>query len=293
MKGRINAQLDPPTPKSIADDQLALLDGVALSDEVVLEAENLVMQTAFLRSRPKPISLLLIGKPGIGKSRLLSCLEKIAEVSYANDITPKHLVKFLEEVKKGEKKYLVIPDYTSCLSHSKATQKTLNAILRGMTEEGISSLKAYQLEFESDFPVRAGLITATTSSSYREFAVNWKKTGFLSRLLPFSFTHSYETRARILDEIDAKKADIIGSIKLRVERKPKNVVCDPALLSQLRAYSELLSKETASEPYRHQIQLTSLPEAAAVLRGSSRVEQQDVETIHRLSNWINYDFKEL
>ncbi|MCJ7761273.1 hypothetical protein MUP59_09075, partial [Candidatus Bathyarchaeota archaeon] len=70
-----------------------------------------------------------------------------------------------------------------------------------MTEEGVINLSDYHLEFKADKPVRAGLITATTNSSYEEFKRSWKGTGFLSRLLPFSFSHSVATTCRIMDNI--------------------------------------------------------------------------------------------
>jgi hypothetical protein len=105
-------------------------------------------------------------------------------ISYVNDITPKYLVEFLEKAGRGEKKILAIPDFANCMSHGKTTRTTLVAVLRSMTEEGVVDLSDYDLEFKSDAPVRAGLITAITQSSYQEFNRTWKSTGFLSGLLP-------------------------------------------------------------------------------------------------------------
>jgi Mg-chelatase subunit ChlI len=39
--------------------------------------------------------------------------------------------------------------------------------------------------------------------------------------------------------------------------------------------------------------LNSITEALAVLRGKREVTQDDIDTIAELSNWINYEFKEL
>lgn len=98
-------QSDPVTSKSNSIYQGSFLGQVTHSDKPILLLENLVIQTAYLKSCPKPISLLLIGQAGIGKSRLLSPLAKLREVSYVNDITPKYLVEFLEKIKRGEKKF--------------------------------------------------------------------------------------------------------------------------------------------------------------------------------------------
>jgi hypothetical protein len=38
---------------------------------------------------------------------------------------------------------------------------------------------------------------------------------------------------------------------------------------------------------------THLTETLAVLRGDIEIKQEDIDTVAMLSNWINYDFKEL
>ena len=286
-------QSDPLTSKSNPVYKGCFFGEVTHSDYPILLMENLVLQTAYLKSCPKPLSLLLVGKPGIGKSRLLSPLAKLKEVSYVNDITPKYLVAFLEKVKNGEKKFLAVPDFTNCMSHGKNTRNTLVAVLRSMTEEGVVDLSSYHLEFKAEKPVRAGLITATTNSSYREFNRAWKGTGFLSRLLPFSFSHSVATTEGIMNTIDSGKPDTIEKVKFELKRKPKEIVCPEILLRQLRVYEEMLSKSTGSLPYRQQIQLNSITEALAILRGKSEITQEDIDTVAWLSKWINYDFKEL
>jgi hypothetical protein len=224
---------------------------------------------------------------------LISPLRKLKEVSYVNDITPKYLVDFLEKVKKCEKKFLVVPDFTNCMSHGKSTRNTLVAVLRSMTEEGVVDLSSYHLEFKADKPVNAGLITATTSSSFGDFHRAWKETGFLSRLLPFSFSHCVATTKGIMDAIDSRKADPIEDVKFSVVRKPKTVACPEILLRQLRVCEELLSRSTGSLPYRQQVQLNAITEALATLKGESVVTQEDIDIVVWLSKWINYDFKEL
>lgn len=293
MNFQMESQGDPLTSKSNPDMYGSFFSDVTHSDRPVLLMINLVLQTAYLKSCPKPLSLLLLGKPGIGKSRLLSPLAKVKEVSYVNDITPKYLVEFLGKARSGEKRFLAVPDFTNCMSHGKNTRNTLVAVLRSMTEEGVVDLSDYHLEFKSDKPVRAGLITATTHSSYEVFKRQWKNTGFLSRLLPFSFSHSVATTKKIMCSIDAKSLDMIETVKFQIRKRPRTVNCPESLLRQLHAYEELLSKSTGSLPYRHQIQLIAVTEALAVLRGGKQVTQEDIDAVAWLSNWINYDFKEL
>ena len=137
------------------------------------------------------------------------------------------------------------------------------------------------------------MITAVTNSSYLEFRRAWKGSGFLSRLLPFSFSHSVNTTRKIMDYIDAKRPDPINNVKFIVKRRPKAVTCPESMLRQLRVVEELLSKSTDSYPYRHQIQLNAITEALAVLRGDTEIRQDDIDCVSKFSKWINYDFKEV
>lgn len=240
--GEVNPLISKSNPELESD----FFEGVTPSEKRILVTINLVLQTAFLKSNPKPISLLLVGRPGLGKSRLLPPLSRLGFVSYVNDITPTYLVDFLEKVKRKEKRFLVIPDFTNCMSHGKSTRTTLVALLRSMTEEGVKDLSDYHLEFKADVPARAGLITAITASTHQDYARAWKSTGFLSRLLPFSFTHSTTTESSIRDSIDAKLPDLLEKVRFKVEHHPPSVICPTHLLRQLRAYQDILSKSTDS-----------------------------------------------
>lgn len=261
-----------------------------LFDVIPLLTENLILQTAYLKSYKKPISLLLLGKAGLGKSRLFIPLMKLDNVSYVNDITPKYLVEFLEKVKRGEKNCLAIPDFIHCTSHAIATRTVLTSILRSMTEEGVKDLSDYHLEFKNDKPIKASLITAITRASYGEFAKEWKKVGFLSRLLPFSYNHSPFTVNAIREFLEQRKPDPIYKVKLRIVKNPPEIEIPYHLLKQLHAYEELLGKSTNSTPYRAVIQLVSLTEALAVLKGETVATQEDVDVISFLCQWLNYNF---
>ena len=96
-----------------------------------------------------------------------------------------------------------------------------------------------------------------------------------------------------MGDIDARIPDSIDNFKFKVVRKSKMVVCPELMLRQLRAYEELLSSSSGSLPYRPPIQLNSITEVLVVLNGKKEVSQDKIDVIAELSNWINYDFKEL
>ena len=259
---------------------------------------NLVLQSAFMQPfrspRYKPLSLLLIGIAGTGKSRLLQPLRKLKSVTYLDDATPKYLVKFLEQAKTGRKRFLVFPDFLNLTtSHGQKTKATSTAILRTMMEDGVTDLSDYGLEFSSKFPVKAGLITATTTGSFQEFRERWKTTGFLSRLIPFSFKHSTLTQARIIGNLENKVPDMMLIYPYTINKKPSSIKTSPVLLHQLSVYGEVLGKETRAMPYRADIQLHTLAEALAIIENANELTQEHVDRIVNLLRYVNYDFNDI
>jgi hypothetical protein len=259
---------------------------------------NLILQSGWMRSyrdrKYKPLSLLFIGIAGTGKSRLLQTLRPLKFVAYLDDVTPKYLVEFLKKAQKGKKRFLIIPDFLNVTSsHGQKTKGTTISILRTMIEDGVTDLSDFGLEFSSKFPVKAGLITATTTGSFQEFMEHWKTTGFLSRLIPFSFTHSTATQQQIIRNIENKVPDTIQDHVYKIEKNPQPVRTSPVLLHQLSIYSQTLGKETRSMPYRASIQLHTLAEMLAVIDGSYVLAQKHVDKIVELLHYVNYDFNDI
>ena len=259
---------------------------------------NLVLQSAFMKpfKSPdyKPLSLLLIGIAGTGKSRLIKTLQKLRFVAYLDDATPTYLVKFLEKAKTGKKRFLVFPDFLNLTtSHGQKTKGTSMAILRSMIEDGVIDLSDYHLEFQSKFQVKAGLITATTTGSIQEFMERWKTTGFLSRLIPFSFKHSTATQAKIISSLENKIQDSIRNREYILNKHPSPIKTSPVLLHQLSIYGEALGKETRAMPYRADIQLHTLAEALAIIENSNELTQEHVDRIVNLLHYVNYDFNDI
>jgi hypothetical protein len=267
-------------------------------DEIATLMINLILQSAYMKPfrspQYKPLSLLLIGIAGLGKSRLLQTVRKVKFVTYLDDATPTYLVKFLEKAKTGKKRFLVFPDFLNLTtSHGQKTKGTSMAILRSMIEDGITDLSDFGLKFESKFPVKAGLITATTIGSFQEFMEHWKTTGFLSRLIPFSFTHSTATQTEIISNLENKIQDTLRNHKYIINKNPQPVKTSPILLHQLSVYGEVLGVKTRAMPYRADIQLHTLAEALAIIEGSSVLRQKHVDRIVELLHYVNYDFNDI
>lgn len=263
-------------------------------EKIIFDYLELMLQTGYLKGR-NPLSTIFIAPPGIGKSRLLFRTKNLKYVSYNDDMTPKYIVKFLNEVDKGELRFLIIPDYNIMTSgHQEHTRATYQGILRQGMEGGISNLADYGLEFSSKSKsglTKFGLITAITTESYNENMYYWRATGFLSRLIPFSFNHTEYTKDKIQNDIINKNLPI--KLKFNINKKLYGIENSPDLLRQLKPYEEILSLKSHSLPYRQTLQLNTLVEASCSLRRGIKIEQKDVDKIIELCRYINYDMVEI
>jgi hypothetical protein len=246
---------------------------------------NLVIQTGFIPNT-KMLSTLLITKAGLGKTSKLDVLRQYDFIKYTLDITPKHLADFLDDVQDNKVKFLVLPDYIATLGHAKKTIELARTIFRGMIEEGISAVDIFGMERKFKFPIKAGLISGITPEYYNENTRVWKSDGFLSRFLPFSYSHSNESKMKIMDNI-RDKIDTIQNYKMKLRTKD---VIEPIRTKEIDNEIKLMAYgmlQPNDPPYRTYIQLIALCNASAVLRDSEQIEKPDIDLVTLLSNYIN------
>jgi hypothetical protein len=254
-------------------------------DWIPLTFLNLVLQTAFIPNT-KMLSALLIAPAGGGKTIKLELLSKFDFVKYTHDITPKHLMTFLDEVDRERLKYLVIPDYISTLGHSKRTVELARGIFRSMVEEGIKDIDVFGMDRHFQKKLKAGLVSGITPEYFNQNSRVWKNDGFLSRFLPFSYSHSPKTVEKILVNIRDKK-DTINTFKITVKKKAKEPSRKEDIDTKIKLISYELLENKGELPYRRYQQLVALCNASAVMRDSTTVENRDVELVRNLAGYVN------
>lgn len=253
-------------------------------DIVPLLFLNLVVQSAFI-PETKTLSALFVARAGLGKTIKLEHLRKLKFVYYTVDITPKHLIQFFEKVNRGEKKFLVIPDYITTMGHAKKTKDLLRGHLRAMMEEGVKDSDAYGVEYHFDKILKAGIISAITPEYFEGSSRIWKADGFLSRLIPFSYSHSPETQEIVLTNI-RDKINTIKDFEFEIKRK----VHQPPTRNReidLEIKNMALEMAEGNPPYRPYQQILALCNSSAVLRDSKTVEQNDIKLIRSMLTFVN------
>jgi hypothetical protein len=257
-----------------------------LFDKPTVTFINLVLQSAFIPNA-KILSTLLITLPSLGKTTYLELTQNLEFVHFTNDLSPKPLFDFLDEVEKGRKRFLVIPDFINTLSHSKNTVDNTRSILRSMIEEGFKSSDFYGMQRDYDHPVKAGMISGITVDKINENTGKWKSDGFYSRLLPWSYSHSPATSQTIVkDKLDGARP--IKEIRFKINKNPIEPTLDELMKEKVKNLAYQITQDKyVGAVYRPIEQVLSLVRANAIMRDSDKVENIDIEDVLVLSQWIN------
>lgn len=255
-------------------------------DKPTIDFINLCLQSAYVPNS-KILSALLITLPSLGKTSYLELTQVLDFVHFTNDISPKPLFDFLDDVERGKKKFLVIPDFINTLSHSKNTVDNTRSILRSMIEEGFTSSDFFGMQRNYREPVKAGLLSGITVDKANENTGKWKADGFYSRLLPWSYSHSMTTQDSIVkDKLDGNKP--LRVIKFKIDKNPKEPILDELAKEKVKNIAlQIIQDKYLGAIYRPLEQVLSLVKSSAILRGSDKVEQVDIDKVLGLAQWIN------
>jgi len=259
--------------------------------EPLADMITLTLYTAYVKSIPKPNSLLVIAQPESGKTEILKKFIPNKNVAYLSDVTAFGLERdYLPKIEAGEIRHIVIPDLLKPLSRKESTVKTFTTSMNALIEEGLASSSTYATRRTSEKHVKCGLVTAITGKELRNQRHNWGRIGFLSRIVPFSYSYSIESVKKIFDYILG--LDYLKEHDIELKRIPKQ---DKQIRLPLRYARAILpsaasiAKAQHAYGFRLQKQFQALLQASALERGRSVVNSRDVDRLLHLMNWVNFD----
>lgn len=267
------------------------------------ELVELVLFSAYLKDTP-PLSALLTAPVGSGKTDLLKEFSHNRGIAQVTDCTAYGILRdFGEKIKNREVRHLFIYDLLQPISKQKSTSQTFIAFMNSLLEEGVTGIHTFYFSQgweKFDGGLRCGLVTAVPiedlMNPWRQYT--WAKMGFLSRLLPISYSHDQVTQIKISQNIAEKPKQAFKSrqIILNFPSELIEVADDTKLNGKLVPYAiETSSMKTMSGkkvpmlPYRKQKQLQTLMKANALKNGRCEVTEEDYLKIVSLIPHINLD----
>lgn len=163
-----------------------------------------------------PISVLMVARPGAGKSKTIIAYEA-PSLHLVNDMTTSGLLERMERDREQKIRHILLPDMNAVLSHKGSTSDLFFGNLLALMSEGTTRIDDGRQQKEiPHLPV--GMITAATPGMYEANVKKWDKSGLKRRFLPVFYDYTVETRQKInagirqgavtLQQLTKKKLDL-------------------------------------------------------------------------------------
>jgi hypothetical protein len=260
---------------------------------------SMSLASAYLKNE-RSVSLLIIAKPESGKTTILTSFAINNGVAYLSDITYSGVVNLLSDIQDGKIRTILMPDMLKALGRKEATVENLITLLNTLIEEGIKTIATYNYFKEFRTFVRCNIIAAITSTDWFLRKATLGSTGFLSRVIPFSYNYSYEDVEAIFREIIEGRANYIDFEKVKVGRvgKTGREIVLPVELGErikenvVKKIVDRVNRALGLDIYGFRLQrnLQTLAKASALLRGDDTVIDEDIKKLEYISDWMNFDF---
>jgi hypothetical protein len=278
----------------------SLVDVQPLVDIVAI-----TLQTAFVTDNVdgyRPASLLLIAKPESGKTTTMKEFDSLPFIYYSDEISVKPLIdKVFPKIQTKEYRFIMTSDILNSIKKQASTKEPLIQTLKSLVDEGVKKIDTYHKYYTFKTPIKAGLITGITRSELYasqerySFYSDFKRYGFLSRLIPFTYEYPIDRLDKIFHYVMSGKAEDSNVFipKIRQLKREKQFELNEQLFSRLQRVSIELAQYSDSYGIRVQKNLQKLCYANALLNNRDYVASKDVDKILYLSRWMNFDFNPL
>jgi len=254
------------------------------------EIIKLTLATGWVKNE-RPVNLLLSSKPESGKTLVLQLFQKVPKTAYLTDCTAYGIIKNLfTDIEAGNLKFIIIPDLLKPLSRRQATVSDFLAFMNALLEEGVVTIVTFAVQVVKK-NIKCGLITSLPESELLDRRRRWVRLGFMSRMLPFTYSFSSEMIDLIFEKIQKREYIRYDDVVLKL--KEKEIELDPSLARALELEARAIGKAQSLYGFRAMRQLQTLAMANALLENRRAVEPKDIEKVKGLQKWINFEFNPL
>ncbi len=261
------------------------------SQDKLKEVSELIKYTLFsdyvelkVTHKEVPVSALIIANAESAKTSLVEQYYPNDGIVYANDITAwgiEHV--WLERMKEGTVRRLLIPDLINPTNRKQETVDSLVTFLNSyISWEGISAVATYAMQFELETPVRGSIIATVTPQDFQRVNRNIAAIGFLSRLMPITYSYANVAVDDILTDI-FNGINQWDKVTLALPNEPTTVTLDGKLASQFRQVAKVIGKQAGAYGFRAGTYLMTLSRAKALSEGREAVIQDDIDRIIHLA----------
>lgn len=256
----------------------------------LVQIVELCLASGFVKNE-RPVNLLISSKPEAGKTMVLELFSQIPKCAYLTDCTAYGILKnLLKDLDSGNLKYIIIPDLLKPLSRKPSTVNDFIAFMNALLEEGVVTIFTYAITIERR-NLKCGLITSLPEGELLDRRRKWVRLGFLSRMLPFTYSFNENLIKLIFQKIQNREYNTYEHIMLKLDEK--DIKLDPNLAKELELDARTIGMAQSLYGFRAMRQLQTLAMASALLNGRDEVIKEDIDYVKSLSRWMNFDFNPL
>ena len=268
----------------------------------LVDIAALALQSVFVSNEPNGINLIIISSPETAKTSTLFQFANLNFVAYYDEITQKKILdEFLPQVKLGQKKVMLIPDFINCIDKQKATREQfLSVIKSGIDDTGIMKIETYHKHFDlreialqkEIAGVKFTITTAITGTSFKLIKRKLVETGLLSRFIPFTYNYPLNKVTKIFNMLETEKSENNVNIP-KIKQRETEITADPEHIRKFEIFATKLGEQYGGFGIRALIMFRRMLKASALLHNRKHTTEKDVEYVMNLTKWINFDFNPL
>lgn len=252
------------------------------------ELEKLIQATLFTGyiEGEKPVSLLIIADPESGKTELVKKAQRTKGVLYLTDTTAWGIVdKHWDEIESRKIRHIIIPDLTVPLGKQSETRKTFTRFLSALIEEGVVELQSYAVTKTAKTAqgLRCGLISTITPAALDDQRAGWRKFGFMTRMLPVSYSYSQTTVDEIFESILKHQYRQEQPYAITLPDHDIPVELPPRIAEEANILVRFLAQNEGTYGFRYQKEIQTLTMGSALFNGRDIVTKDDYEFLSRLT----------
>src|SRR5271170_48425 len=252
--------------------------------EPVLEILRAAIWSGYVAGE-RPISVMLIADQESAKTEALKYFYGTKSLAYLSDLTSRGLNPYKSDIVNGKVRHLVLMDLVRLVSHGRGTSERTLQTLASLMEEGESKVSdGGGLADWGEIP-KVGALMGITTDYFKARAGHWRKTGFLTRFIPVSYSYTSSTVREIHNNIALGR----GFSQPQPENLPDfpNVVTlRDEYAMMLKMHGELLGEKMKTHGFRYHRVLRALAKCYARIDGRGAVKLCDIKKVQEWSRFF-------
>lgn len=215
------------------------------------------------RKRVEPVSLLITGPPGTGKTECLKRFKANAALAFRDDLTWMGLIDLLQLSHRGAISHVVFPELNKVLDRRDDVWQNCMSLLGQAIEDGVYQAQVGKQKISLD-GTRIGMIAGITGDSWENIREYFKSKGLASRILVVKWEESQRDDRRVMQRSGRGELGDLRPVHLpRVDDPPVTIRIPQNVADALEAF---VMQNYLHDRKRRFFQFRAMVCAAAVLR---------------------------